>query len=88
MNASPKWVYSSKKLAAYFLNMEYLNFWAGDFAPIHLKIAGLFALLYIAKINYYSILALAKLKVVQQTACLNCESMTLNKISQLNKLHP
>jgi hypothetical protein len=32
-----------------------LNFWAGDFAPIHLKIAELLALLHIAKISYYSI---------------------------------
>jgi hypothetical protein len=61
---SLKWVYSSKKLAAYFLNMEYLNFWAGDFAPIHLKIAGLLALLRIAKISYYSISALASFMVV------------------------
>ena len=76
------------KLAAQFFSISYLQKWAGEIAPIHLKIAGLLALLRIAKINYYSILALAKLKVVQQTACLNCESMTLNKISQLNKLHP
>ena len=39
--------------------MEYLNFWAGDFAPIWGKTAGLFALLCIAKISYYSIPALA-----------------------------
>jgi hypothetical protein len=44
--------------------MEYLNFWAGDFAPIHLKIAGLLALLHIAKISYYSIPSLAPLMVV------------------------
>ncbi len=56
---SLKWVYSSKNIAAYFLNMEYLNFCAGDFAPIHLKIAGLLALLHIEKISYYSIPALA-----------------------------
>jgi hypothetical protein len=61
---SLKWVYSSKKLAAYLLNMEYLNFWAGDFAPIHLKIAGLLALLHIAKISYYSIPSLAPFMVV------------------------
>ena len=88
MNASPKWVYSSEKIVLQFFSTNYFHNSGGDFLPIHLKIAVLFALLYIAKINYYSILALAKLKVVQQTACLNCESMTLNKISQLNKLHP
>ena len=61
---SLKWVYSSKKCAAYFLNMEYLNFWAGDFAPIHLKIAELHVLLCIAKISNYSIPSLAPFMVV------------------------
>ena len=50
--------------------MEYLNFWAGEILPIHLKIAGLLALLRIAKINHYSIPALAPFMVVQQTTCL------------------
>jgi hypothetical protein len=62
--------------------MEYLNFWAGDFAPIHLKIAGLLALLRIAKISYYSISALAPFPIVQQTTCLN-QKTTLNQSSQI-----
>ena len=56
---SLKWVYSSKKIVLQFFNMEYLNFWAGDFAPIWGKNTGLLALLRIAKISYYSIPALA-----------------------------
>jgi hypothetical protein len=45
-------------------NMEYLNFWAGDFAPIWGKNTGLLALLHIAKISYYSIPSLAPFMVV------------------------
>ena len=74
---SLKWVYSSKKLAVQFFSTNYFQKWAGDFLPIHLKIAGLFALLHIAKISYYSIPALAPLKVVQQTTHLN-QQTTLN----------
>jgi hypothetical protein len=40
MNTWAKWVYSHKKLAVQFLNMEYLNFWAGDFAPILVNLLG------------------------------------------------
>ena len=64
VNTCSKWVYSSKKLAAQFLNMEYLNFWAGEIAPIWGKNTGLLALLRIAKISYYSIPALAPFMVV------------------------
>ena len=31
---NPKLVYSSKKIVLQFFNMEYLNFWAGEIAPI------------------------------------------------------
>jgi hypothetical protein len=65
-----KWVYSSKKLALQKRVVEYFSNSPLDFAPIHLKIAGLFALLRIAKINYYSIPALAPFPIVQQTTCL------------------
>jgi hypothetical protein len=61
---SLKWVYSSEILAVQFLNMEYLNFWAGEIAPIHLKIAGLLALLRIVKINRYSIPALTPFPIM------------------------
>ena len=67
---SSKWVYSHKKLAVQFFSISYLQKWAGEITPIHLKIAGLLALLRIAKINYYSILALAPFPIVQQTTCL------------------
>ena len=40
MDAWAKWVCSSKKYAVQFLNMEYLNFWAGDFAPILVNLLG------------------------------------------------
>jgi hypothetical protein len=68
---SLKWVYSSEILAVQFLNMEYLNFWAGEIAPILVKIKGLFALLRIVKINHYSIPALTPFPIVQQTTCLS-----------------
>jgi hypothetical protein len=51
--------------------MEYLNFWAGDFAPILVKIKGLLALLRIVKINHYSIPALTPFPIVQQTTHLS-----------------
>ena len=40
MDAWAKWVYSSKKCAVQFLNMEYLNFWAGEIAPILVNLLG------------------------------------------------
>ena len=64
---SLKWVYSSKKLALQKIVVEYFSNSPLDFAPIHLKIAGLLALLAllrIAKISYYSISALASFMVV------------------------
>ena len=64
VNTCSKWVYSSKKLAAQFLNMEYFNFLTGDFAPIWGKNTGLLALLCIAKIDNYCIPALAPFMVV------------------------
>jgi hypothetical protein len=71
MDACLKWVYSHKKLAVQFLNMEYLNFWAGEITPIWGKNAGLFALLRIVKINHYSIPALTPFPIVQQTTHLS-----------------
>jgi hypothetical protein len=62
--------------------MEYLNFWAGEIALIHHKIAWLFALLRIVKINHYSIPALILLKVVQHKASLN-QKTTLHQSSQI-----
>jgi hypothetical protein len=61
---SLKWVYSSKKLALQKIVVEYFSNSPLDFAPIHLKIAGLLALLHIAKISYYSIPSLAPFMVV------------------------
>jgi hypothetical protein len=51
--------------------VEYFSNSPLDFAPIHLKIAGLFALLRIAKINHHSIPVLASFPIVQQTTHLN-----------------
>jgi hypothetical protein len=79
---SLKWVYSSKKLALQKIVVEYFSNSPLDFAPIHLKIAGLLALLRIAKISYYSISALAPFPIVQQTTCLN-QKTTLNQSSQI-----
>ena len=56
---NPKLVYSSKKLAAQFFSTNYFQKWAGEIAPILVKIKGLFALLRIAKIDNYCIPALA-----------------------------
>ena len=56
---NPKLVYSSKKLALQKIVVEYFSNSPLDFAPIHLKIAGLFALQRIVKIDNYSIPALA-----------------------------
>jgi hypothetical protein len=64
MDACAKWVYSHKKLALQKIVVEYFSNFPLDFAPIHLKIAGLLALLRIAKISYYSIPSLAPLMVV------------------------
>ena len=64
--------------------VEYFSTSGGDFLPIHLKIAGLFALLHIAKISYYSIPALTPLEVVQHKASLNHKT-TLNQNSQFKK---
>lgn len=61
---SLKLVYSSKKLALQKIVAEYFSNSPLDFAPIHLKIAGLLALLHIAKICNYSIPALAPFMVV------------------------
>jgi hypothetical protein len=61
---SLKWVYSSKKLALQKIVVEYFSNFPLDFAPIHLKIAELLALLHIAKISYYSIPSLAPFMVV------------------------
>jgi hypothetical protein len=61
---SLKWVYSSKKLALQKIVVEYFSNSPLDFAPIHLKIAELLALLRIAKISNYSIPSLAPFMVV------------------------
>jgi len=52
------------KLAAQFFSTNYFQKWAGDFAPIWGKTAGLFALLCIAKISYYSIPALTPFPIM------------------------
>jgi hypothetical protein len=41
MNTWAKWVYSDKKLAVRIFSISYLQKWAGDFAPICHKNAGL-----------------------------------------------
>jgi hypothetical protein len=71
MDACSKWVYSSEKIVLRIFSISYLQKWAGEIAPILVKIRGLLALLRIAKINQYSIPALAPFMVVQQTTCLN-----------------
>jgi hypothetical protein len=52
------------KLAAQFFSISYFQKWAGEIAPIVVKIKGLLAVLRIAKISYYSIPALASFMVV------------------------
>jgi len=64
MDACSKWVYSSEKIVLRIFSTNYFQKWAGEIAPIHHKKAGLFALLCIAKINHYSIPALAPFMVV------------------------
>jgi hypothetical protein len=59
-----------------FFSISYFQKWAGEIAPILVKIKGLFALLRIVKINHYSIPALTLLKVVQQTTHLTRKTMT------------
>jgi hypothetical protein len=71
MDACTKWVCSSEKLAVQFFSISYFQKWAGEIAPILLKIKGLFALLRIVKINHYSIPALTPFPIVQQTTCLS-----------------
>jgi hypothetical protein len=58
-----------------FLNMEYLNFWAGEITPILVKIKGLLAVLVLNVANY-SYLALAPFPIVQQTTHLTCKTKT------------
>ena len=71
MNASPKWVYSSKKIVLQKMMVEYFSTSGGEIAPIHLKIAGLLALLHKVKINNASTSALTPLTVMQHKASLN-----------------
>jgi hypothetical protein len=51
--------------------VEYFSTSGGDFLPIHLKIAGLLALLHKVKINHASNSALTPFPVVQHKASLN-----------------
>jgi hypothetical protein len=72
VNTCLKWVCSSEILALQKIVVEYFSNSPLDFAPIHLKIAGLHVLLCIAKISNYSIPSLAPFMVVQYSAGLNC----------------
>jgi hypothetical protein len=63
MDACLKWVYSSEKLAVQFFSISYLQKWAGDFAPILVKIKGLLAVLVLNYLNY-SYLALAPFPIM------------------------
>jgi hypothetical protein len=71
MDAWPKWVYSSNKIVLRIFSISYFQKWAGEIAPILVKIKGLFALLRIVKINHYSIPALTPFPIVQQTTHLS-----------------
>jgi hypothetical protein len=69
------------KLAAQFFSTNYFQKWAGEIAPILVKIKGLLAML-VLNISNYSYLALAPFMVVQQTTCL-IQKTTLNQNSQI-----
>jgi hypothetical protein len=69
MDACSKWVYSSKIIVLRIFSISYFQKWAGEIAPILVKIKGLLAVL-VLNISYYSIPALATFPIVQQTTCL------------------
>ena len=69
MDACSKWVYSSEKIVLRIFSISYLQKWAGEIAPILVKIKGLLAVL-VLSVGSYSYLALAPFPIVQQTTCL------------------
>jgi hypothetical protein len=69
MDACSKWVYSSKIIVLRIFSISYFQKWAGEIAPILVKIKGLLAVL-VLNISNYSYLALAPFPTVQQTTCL------------------
>ena len=60
---APKWVYSSKIIVLRIFSISYFQKWAGEIAPILVKIKGLLAVL-VLSVGSYSYLALAPFAIV------------------------
>jgi hypothetical protein len=64
-----------------FFSISYFQKWAGEIAPILVKIKGLLAVL-VLNVSNYSYLALTLFPIVQQTTHLNQKTM-LNSSNQI-----